>query len=569
MTMEQLVVFHKNKRIFQVSLNKDRFIIGRSSESDLILTGPEISRSHLVLQKTDKGYEATDTSSHGSYIDQQALKSAKLLTPGTCIVISDWRLVYEETTTQNPISDQHQTQITKMTQNRSGDETVLLNWSPNAKSAVLSKITLIVQTRAGTLQPVTLRKKQMTIGSSKDCDIVIADPFVSKQHAEIFLSDQGVQIKDSGSRNGLILNNSKVTNAIIQKNSIVQLGESSLQIIFEEIKNPNILLNNNETFFCGLVGRSDSMKALFRNIALVAQTDMTVLIHGESGTGKELVAKAIHDLSPRSQKPYVVVNCAAIAKELIESELFGHEKGAFTGADEKHIGAFEQANGGTLFLDEIGELSSDLQAKILRVLEYQMLRPVGAKKEIKIDFRLIAATHRDLAKMVKAGEFREDLFYRLYVLPLNLPALRDRENDIALLAEHFLQQLSDGQKSFSPQALQKICDHDWPGNVRELRNTIMRALVFTEGPIVEEDAIDWIDLSKNKSKLAHGRAFQSSVPSHLSKTELIKMERESIIKTLVECKNDKNLAAEQLGIGRSTLFRKIKELKIDLPPSED
>jgi transcriptional regulator with GAF, ATPase, and Fis domain len=239
-----------------------------------------------------------------------------------------------------------------------------------------------------------------------------------------------------------------------------------------------------EPSFHGLAGREPAMRRLVELLKRVASSHLAVTVLGESGTGKELVARAVHAASPRARQPFVPINCGALAPAVIESELFGHEKGAFTGAESKHRGAFEEAHGGTLFLDEVGELPLELQARLLRVLDSGEVKPVGASRPFHVDVRVVAATHRELRARVRQGKFREDLYYRLAAMPLVVPPLRSRRGDIRLLAEHFVRlHAPKGQTvPFTPAALTKLQKHLWPGNVRELRNVVCRALLVRKGP---------------------------------------------------------------------------------------
>jgi transcriptional regulator with GAF, ATPase, and Fis domain len=301
-----------------------------------------------------------------------------------------------------------------------------------------------------------------------------------------------------------------------------------------------------------MVGRSESIHSLEEQIRRVAGTKATVLIRGESGVGKELVARAVHAHSPRKDRPFVCLNCAALTETLLESELFGHEKGAFTGATERMAGKFEAADGGTIFLDEIGEMAAGTQAKFLRVLEGQSFERVGGNTPIKVDVRVVAATNRPLEEAVRAGTFRKDLFYRLQVVQLDVPPLRDRPDDVPAIADHFLKRFSreTGRKvkGFSPTALAKLQAHNWPGNVRELRNVIERAVALGTMPIVEERDI-WIPTL--------GPEAAAPVPGFEPLT-LEEMERRHVEAMLAHTDWNKTRAAELLGVERSTLDRKIK-----------
>ncbi len=309
--------------------------------------------------------------------------------------------------------------------------------------------------------------------------------------------------------------------------------------------------------FGGLIGKDPQMQVVYKLIEDVAPTDATVLIQGESGTGKELVARAIHNQSLRKHKPFVVINCAAYPATLLESELFGHEKGAFTGAIRQKTGRFEQADDGTVFLDEIGEISPTAQIKLLRILQSQKFERVGGEKTLGVNVRVLAATNKDLLHEVKCGEFREDLFYRLNVIPIHLPPLRDRRNDIPLLARHFSGYFAAEQNKstlrFSPEAMRQLLDYDWPGNVRELENSIEHATVIAKGRYIEvSDLPIAVKHSETKDKTAPDRSIMEN-------------ERKLLKEVLEECGWNKKEAAIRLGISRSTLYDKLKKYQITRP----
>ena len=303
-----------------------------------------------------------------------------------------------------------------------------------------------------------------------------------------------------------------------------------------------------------MIGRSPAMERVFETIRQVAPSKATVLIQGESGTGKEVAAKAIHTLSPRAEKPFVAVHCAALSPQLLESELFGHEKGAFTGAGERRIGRFEQASGGTLFLDEIGEIDPTVQVKILRVLGEKTFERVGGNQMLTADVRLIAATNKDLAAMVREGTFREDLFFRLHVVPLTMPPLRDHREDIPLLVNAFLKEMAKEHgkphRRFDTQAMEAMESYGWPGNIRELRAAVEHAVVLGSG--------DELTLQDLPSAL---RAAASPAPAE-GELNLARIEETMIRKALAESAENRTLAAKKLGISRRTLHRHLAQFGI-------
>ncbi len=309
----------------------------------------------------------------------------------------------------------------------------------------------------------------------------------------------------------------------------------------------------------GFIAQSRGMQKVLDLVLRVAPTDATVLIQGESGTGKEVIAKAIHHASPRADKAFVAVNCGALPEPLLESEIFGHVKGAFTGATAHKKGLFEEAHGGTFFLDEIGEMPSTLQVKFLRALQEGEVRPVGSNRSTTADVRVLAATNRDLGQLMQQGKFRDDLFYRLNVIPVVLPPLRERREDIPTLAEHFLQQYSQKQGRplrFSGEAIDKLLRYPWPGNVRELENAIERAAILAQHESIAPD-----DLPPH----IMAGAPLGAAPALPQALTLAEAERRHILQTLERCGWNHSRAAEVLGIGRTSLWRKLKEYQIEAP----
>ncbi len=312
-----------------------------------------------------------------------------------------------------------------------------------------------------------------------------------------------------------------------------------------------------------LIGQSPAMVKLLETIALVAQTEATVLITGESGTGKELIANALHYNSRRNDASFIKLNCSALTETLLESELFGHEKGAFTGAERRREGKFVQAHGGSLFLDEVSEMSKAMQVKLLRVLQEREITRVGGSEEIKVDVRVIAASNKDLQAEIRSGNFREDLFYRLNVVSLHVPPLRERKEDIPILAQHFLQVFADRNKkvikAFTPGAMEKLLAYNWPGNIRELMNAVERSVVLARTDVLDADAIElMMEGGKNKSG-----SFGSEEPA--KNLSLDAIEKKSILETLDACGGNKSETARRLGITRKTLCTKLDKYK-DVDP---
>jgi two-component system response regulator AtoC len=313
-----------------------------------------------------------------------------------------------------------------------------------------------------------------------------------------------------------------------------------------------------------IVGNSPKMQEVFKQIGKVAESDATVLIRGESGTGKELVAKAIHHHSNRKNKPFIVVNCAAIPETLLESELFGHEKGAFTDAYARRIGKFEQAQDGTIFLDEIGDMSLNLQAKLLRILQEKTFSRVGGNETIVSNARVLAATNRNLEKLVETGEFREDLFYRLNVVTIWLPPLRERKEDIPLLVDYFVAKYAEKYKKdvrgVSKEVLELFLDYDWPGNVRELENAVARGVIVTSAPLILIEDLPQTLRDKTKQERQDEVKVEGQLEEeNLNLPKLIeKIEKEAIIKALEKAEGNKTKAAQILGISRKSLFNKLR-----------
>ncbi len=356
---------------------------------------------------------------------------------------------------------------------------------------------IVVVGRGGGETAHVFDKGEIRLGAMSDNDVVVDDESVSRYHGRIVQEDSGYLLADLGSTNGSFIDRVRVREGYLRPGSTIHLGQAELR--FQAGEEEVEIVPSRKDRFGDLIGRHPRLREIYAIIEKIAPTNTTVVIEGETGTGKEVVAQTIHKMSPRAGGPLMIFDCGAVPANLVESELFGHEKGAFTGAIMTRLGLFEMADGGTLFLDELGELPLDLQPKLLRALEQREVRRVGSHRPIKLDVRIIAATNRNLDDEVRSGRFRQDLYYRLSVVRLVLPPLRERAEDIPLLVKHFLKNASynrapDGGtrvKSVSREALELLGAYVWPGNVRELVNTVERAVSFAESDVIEaRDLLD-------------------------------------------------------------------------------
>jgi two-component system NtrC family response regulator len=442
---------------------------------------------------------------------------------------------------------------------------------------------------------------QLKWGFNKEYDVlqssdrIAALKLFKKKHFPVVTLDLGLPPDENDSSEGLlclreILLEAPETKVIIvtgnndRENALkaIHLGAydyylkpiniSELYVIIQrayylyEIENENRQLHTlleHEVGYAGMIGQSREMQKIFDTIEKVASTDTTVLITGESGTGKELVARAIHEKSLRKKGPFIAINCGAIPETLLESELFGHEKGAFTGAYNQQNGKFEYADKGTLFLDEIAEMSTRLQAKLLRFLQERKIQRVGGRNDIEIDTRIIAATNIDLNNAMKEGEFREDLFYRISVISINVPPLKERENDIRLLANAFLERYNvmfkKKIKGFSKSALEAIENYDWPGNVRELENKLQKAVITADSNIIESH-----HLGLQEQMEIHGESLKKRYEGITLKEARKKLEKDLIERVVKRHNGNIKRASEELGISRPTLYDLIDKYKLPI-----
>ncbi len=397
--------------------------------------------------------------------------------------------------------------------------------------------------------------RPFNVGSHDDNDLVLRDAFVSGFHCRISNRGGRWMLSDLDSTNGTKVNGLKVTEAELPIPATIEIGTAKL--MFEGP--PAEVAPADATVFQGMIAASAAMRHVFSLVERFASAREPVLIFGESGCGKELIARALHDRSARREGPYLALNCGALNSQLIESELFGHVKGAFTGALRDQMGAFEATSRGTLFLDEVGELPIDLQPKLLRVLETSSVRAVGGTKEVAVDTRIIAATHRNLEQMVDQGTFREDLFHRLFVLSVAIPPLSQRPEDILALADHFLRSQAPRPMTLAPDAQRSLESYDWPGNVRELRNVLVRAILMTDG-----DTIRAADLQFTKD--AFSRTTRDARRTLRNRDA---NERDRIISTLEAVNGNKTEAARVMRMSKSTFYDRLRRYGIPTKDPKD
>ncbi|HWO18155.1 MAG TPA: sigma 54-interacting transcriptional regulator [Kofleriaceae bacterium] len=396
---------------------------------------------------------------------------------------------------------------------------------------------------------------RIVIGSHERCDLCLNEPTVSRQHCEIALTGDGYAIRDLASTNGTFVGDVRIKEVVVDRETKLRVGDALLRLVpsGDTVELPLSV----HTSFGPLLGKSPAMRRLFESLRKIAPTDATVLITGESGTGKEVAARAIHEASARARGPFVVVDCGALPGNLIESELFGHVRGSFTGAVKDRVGAFESASGGTVFLDEIGELPIELQTRLLGVLERRSVTPLGGTEPRSIDVRVLAATHRDLRRQINRGAFREDLFFRLAVVTVEMPALRHRREDIRLYVEKFLDELgARGALTLDEPTLARLEAQSWPGNVRELRNLVERAAALGDEALPDAADAAPADAAPAATLPAIAGELDVAVPFKIAKQALVDdFERAYCERLLAAHDNNITRAARAAELDRVYLLR--------------
>jgi DNA-binding NtrC family response regulator len=530
--MPELAFFRHGEELLRVAL-ADRTAIGRDPRCDVSLPDPTLSRVQAVIERRGEVFHLLDRSGRGTRVAGADVPEA-VLGDGAEISLGTWRALFR-TAAAAPVEE---TRASGGTQVRPAGD------GPGAPPAARLRV------RAGGKErTVPVTPSGVLVGKEPTCDAPVDDPYVSARHLRIDAEGGRWILRDLGSTNGTFISGARVSRAELPLGVPIQLGDAEIVLEPREAAEPV----RAETFE-GMVTRDPAMRQVFELVERVGASDAAVTILGETGTGKELVARGLHARSSRRDGPFIPVNCSAIAESLIESELFGHEKGAFSGAERMRKGAFEEADRGTIFLDEIGELPLDLQPKLLRVLELGEVKRVGASRPITVNVRIVAATHRDLRAQVRAAKFREDLFYRLCVVPVTVPPLRRRRGDVRALAEAFLERGSPRGVvlRWSPEALLKLEGYDWPGNVRQLKNVVQRALLFRgEGLVVPPGAVTFEDTRATPADTGDDDTM------YVRGLTLEEIEREAIRLSLRRHKGRRTAVVKELQIAKSTVMKRI------------
>ncbi len=540
-----LEFFRDGARVFRVRLSRSETMVGRGERCDVTLIEEHISRLHFVVRREGDRHSLVDRSRNGILLNGVAVDGAPLA-QGDVISLPPWEIHYART-----VGEVSETVVSEIV-----SPAPVVSVSPSGRSLTVSAGELVVRDGAAEGEQYVIRKQQVSVGSDPGCDWVLTGD-LAPVHFSVTLDGNRYRLRDEGSDEGTSLDGQPVRGEVeLPLGSRVRAGGTELELrtkTHEDVVRP---LDGDR--FGEMVGTSRVMRELFNCIRRVAPHDVPVLVLGESGTGKELAARALHDHGARPGGPFQAVNCGAISAELVESELFGHVKGAFTGATTSRAGAFREADGGTLFLDEIGDLAPAMQVRFLRVLETGMVRPVGADRDVPVNARIVAATHRDLPEEVRRGTFREDLFFRLFVGILLLPPLRERPEDIPLLCRHFLESdFPHRQLVLAPDTLRLLQDNAWRGNVRALRNVLQRAAMATEGEIIGPRHLRFDATASHATDPMIGRRRNEITGS------LERAERNAILTALDQAEGNRTQAAKILGIAKSTLFTKLNKHGIE------
>jgi len=527
-----LAIHFRNKCLVKLPLDKKNISIGNTPESDIFI--PNIDSPFFdIIAKAD-GNRADISIRHAQSINEcrkiaaaeKQLSIGETISAGNLLIKIEKKKLFPGALRPAAVSKSNTLRILPE-KGRLQSVKAKLKWKSGNK------------TRS---RPITT--EGLRVGKSSANDVVLKNDFVSAHHCIFALGGGGVKVFDLQSTNGTWIDSNRIYEGFINNNESVKVGDELLDVEISIEKKPQ----KTSVPIPGFIANSQSIKGTVSLVRKLAPYDETVLLLGETGVGKEILARALHHLSPnRAGGSFIAVNCAAIPTELAESELFGHVKGAFTGADKAAPGAFMAADGGTLLLDEIAELPLKLQPKLLRVLETKRVTPIGAHVEAPVNVRVVASTHRNLSLMVAEGKFRQDLYYRLMVLPIDIPPLNKRKEDIIPLAKHFITDVSKKRK-LTKAAREKLLSYDYPGNVRELKHIIVRAALMSEGNLVNESDINFgrPDISNFAQKRAGGD------------------ERERLLRLLQSTNGNREEICREMGVSRATLFRRLQKYGLSL-----
>ena len=529
--MPELAFYRHGEELLRVAIS-DRTTIGRAADCDVTLPDPALSRVQAVIERRGDRWWLVDCSGRGTRVGPEAVEEARL-EDGAELALGAWRALF------------------RLASLGAGDDGATRHGGATAVRAAGSRRPSqpidSASAREGASASSISRRTPSPSARSRSTTSSDRDPFVSARHLRLERRGARWRVRDVGSTNGTSSAACASPRPSCRPACRSQLGDTELVLEARDAPTrPRGAVRGHGVAHAAL-------RQLFDLVERVAPSDAAVTILGETGTGKELVARALHRLSGRRERAFIPVNCSAIAESLIESELFGHEKGAFSGAERLRKGAFEEADGGTIFLDEIGELPIDLQPKLLRTLELGEVKRVGASRPLTVNVRVVAATHRDLQAQVRAGKFREDLYYRLCVVPVTIPPLRARRGDVRALAEHFLARAAPRGLAlrFSDEALAKLDGYDWPGNVRQLKNVVQRALLFRgEGIVIPASAVTFED-----ARGAGGAGDDDSL--YVRGLTLEDLEREAIRLSLRRHRGKRAAVVKELQIAKSTVMKRI------------
>ncbi|MBN1655516.1 MAG: sigma 54-interacting transcriptional regulator [Deltaproteobacteria bacterium] len=505
--MEKLKLYYRGQALGEYDLGTRPLAVGRDQRCDIVIHDPQVAEHQLLI-----------VARRGTVVAYDLAQDKRLRSKERHLPLRQSLALGKDYLLTRELVDRDKT----LEKKAAAVETLAVGHETSRK------LNLVVK-RDGEVRRYYIENSPLQIGSAQDNEIVIDDSAVDARHCRLEPSESGLLVRDLGSQNGTFVNGVRVLSALLSEGGQLRIGRTDIRI--------SACSDEEQQVISGMVARSTAMLDIFNDVRRVSMLSWPVLILGESGTGKEGIARALHQAGPRAKKNFVALNAGGLPQDLVESELFGHERGAFTGAASKHKGVFEQADGGTLFLDEIGELPSEMQARLLRVIESNAVRRIGGESEIKVDVRLVCATHRDLRAMANAGGFRKDLYYRLTRLIIEIPPLRSRREDVCVLANHFLRQIiaEVGYRSLTEDAISLLTAYSWPGNARELCNVISAACVAAPSRHIDAKDID------AAIKRIGGQA--------VSKTLTV----QALQQAVADHKGNQSAAARALGIARSTL----------------